>query len=212
MNKNITVLVDNDSWIIPYAEQLIDKLKAMGYPAEVARNHESVNKGWINFMLGCVRITPDEVLARNEFNLVVHESDLPKGRGFAPMAWQILEGQRQIPICLIEASPEVDSGDIWLKRTIFLDGTELNQEWRRKQGEGTIELCLRFVQEYRNLSPKAQSGDISFYKRRTTQDSELDINRSIREQFDLLRIVDNKNYPGYFIVNNQKYLLKIEKC
>ena len=40
---------------------------------------------------------------------------------------------------------------------------------------------------------------------------ERNINKSIDEQFNLLRIADNHNYPAYFIKNNVKYILKIEK-
>lgn len=31
------------------------------------------------------------------------------------------------------------------------------------------------------------------------------------EQFNLLRIADNENYPAFFILNGQKYILKIYK-
>ncbi len=41
------------------------------------------------FFLGCSKIAGPDVLNRNKYNLVVHESALPKGKGFAPVAWQI---------------------------------------------------------------------------------------------------------------------------
>jgi len=127
------------------------------------------------------------------------------------MTWQILEGKNQIPICLIEATEKVDAGDIWIKDIINLDGSELCGEWRLKQGEKTIELCLRFVEECKELNPVIQSGEDTFYKRRTSVDSELDINGSLQEQFNVLRVVDNDKYPGYFYIKNKKYILKIEK-
>ena len=34
----------------------------------------------------------------NKNNIVVHASDLPKGRGFSPMSWQILEGKNKIKL------------------------------------------------------------------------------------------------------------------
>ena len=57
--------------------------------------------------------------------LVVHESELPKGHGWAPMTWQILEGKKQIPVTLLEAQNAVDSGQVYLREYIELKGTEL---------------------------------------------------------------------------------------
>jgi methionyl-tRNA formyltransferase len=47
-------------------------------------------------------------------NLVVHESDLPVGKGFAPIQWQLLEENNEIIISFLQAHGLVDSGDILL--------------------------------------------------------------------------------------------------
>ena len=39
----------------------------------------------------------------------------------------------------------------------------------------------------------------------------LDPNKTIVEQFNLLRIVDNDRYPAYFNWLGQDYIMKIEK-
>ncbi len=211
MNKRITVLVDNDSWILPHAIELVDELLKIGFDALLVREHKLVKKGWINFMLGCIKIMPEECLSKNEHNLVVHESELPQGKGFAPMTWQILEGKNEIPICLIEATKDVDAGKIWLKDLIKLDGTELNLEWRNIQGIKSVELCLQFVNNYQNLHSVEQIGEHSFYSKRRPDNSELDINISLKKQLNLLRVVDNDDYPAFFYVEGQKYILKIDK-
>jgi len=210
-NKIITVLVDNESWILPYAERLITHLRDRSYHAYLVRHASEVKNGWINFMLGCTQILAPTILSRNTHNLVVHESDLPHGRGFSPMTWQILEGKRTIPVCLIEASEMVDAGNIWIRDVMKLDGTELCDEWRAIQGEKTLELCLRFVDEYKILHPLKQTGTPSRYKRRYPKDSLLDVEKSIRQQFDLLRVVDNEKYPAYFVLQGCVYSVRIEK-
>jgi len=209
--KTITVLVDNDSWILPYAENLVRELSGMGFEARLVREHEKIESGWINFMLGCVKIMPENILKKNTHNMVVHESDLPKGKGFAPMTWQILEGKNKIPICLLEATKDVDSGKIWLRDTIELKGDELSGEWRLLQGLKTIELCLNFVKKHMTLKPELQVGESSYYKKRMPEDSELDIDKSIKDQMSLLRVVDNESYPAFFYVNGNKYIVKIYK-
>lgn len=210
-SKNITVLIDNDSWILPYGERLVNFFSEKGYFASLVRRAEDVNVGWINFMLGCTRIVDNHILQRNVHNLVVHESDLPNGRGFAPMAWQIIEGKRTISVCLIEAANEVDSGDIWLKDQINLVGDELCDDWRKLQGEKTVQICSDFVERYENLVPIKQQGIPSYYARRKPEHSRLDPNKSLIEQMNLLKIVDNDRYPAYFEIDGVRYFISIKK-
>ena len=72
-------------------------------------------------------------------------------------------------------------------------------------------MCLGFVKNYQDLSPISQNGESIFYKKRTAENSELDIDISIKDQLNLLRVVDNDKYPAFFYVNGIKYILKIEK-
>jgi len=208
--KVITVLVDNNSWILPYAEQLVTELSA-NYQCQLVRKAQNIPQGDICFLLGCTHIVNEDILSRNQHNLVVHESNLPQGKGFAPMSWQILVGANSIPVCLLEASNEVDSGEIWLTDTIELDGTELHDDWRAKQGEITLKLAKTFINNFAKLSPSTQMGASSFYTKRTAQDSELDTNKNLSEQFNLLRIVSNKDYPAFFTKDGVKYKLEISK-
>jgi methionyl-tRNA formyltransferase len=64
---------------------------------------------------------------------------------------------------------------------------------------------------YPNIKGEKQQGDASFTKKRKPEDSEFNINKTIKEQFNLFRIVDNKNYPAFFIYKGSKYILSIKK-
>ena len=54
-----------------------------------------------------------------------------------------------------------------------------------------------------------QVGEESVYRKRSQNDSELDPSRSISEQFNLLRVVDNETYPAFFRIGNRSYELRI---
>lgn len=98
-----------------------------------------------------------------------------------------------------------------MQNTLRLTGYELNEELREKQAKLTIKMCLDFVNNYQDhKTTKKQSGKDSFYPKRTPQDSALNINKSIKEQFNLLRTVDNNDYPAFFELGGNKYILKIE--
>ena len=50
------------------------------------------------------------ILALHKNNLVIHASDLPQGKGWSPMPWQIAEGRNDIVFTLFEAVAGVDAG------------------------------------------------------------------------------------------------------
>ena len=208
-NLKVTVVVDNQSWILPFAEQLVARACELGCTASLVRSYEQMSGGDVALFIGCITIARPAVLARHDFNMVVHESDLPRGRGFAPIAWQVLEGRKQIPAVLFEATEGVDSGEIYLRDVIRLTGYELNDEIRQLQGIATINLCVKFLQMYPDFCPQRQEGEGHYYRRRTPKDSELSPDKSLREQFDLLRIVDNEQYPAYFEIDGHRYILQI---
>ncbi|TYB78757.1 formyltransferase family protein [Bizionia myxarmorum] len=207
----IQVLVDNpNSWILPYSKQLILKIQnEFGIKATLLHNHKDVKRGDLLFLLACEKIFKD--LNYNTHNLVIHESNLPKGKGWSPLTWQILEGENKIPITLFEAVEAVDAGEIYLQDYIELDGHELLEEIKHQQGLKTIDLILEFIKNKTKISGKPQEGESTFYAKRGPKNSALDISKSIDEQFNLLRIVDNERYPAFFIKNGQKYIVKIYK-
>jgi methionyl-tRNA formyltransferase len=112
---------------------------------------------------------------------------------------------------LFEAKDKVDSGNIYLQESIILDGSELIDELREKQGKATMKLILQFVAQYPNIQGRAQNGESSYYPRRTAEDSRLDVDMTIREQFNLLRVVDNERYPAFFENKGIKYKIEITK-
>ena len=66
--------------------------------------------------------------ARFRHNLVVHASDLPRGRGWSPMTWRILEGADRLTVTLFEAIDELDAGDIYAQAELVFEGHELIDE------------------------------------------------------------------------------------
>ena len=105
-----------------------------------------------------------------------------------------------IPITLFEAVADLDAGPIYLQQQIDLQGHELVEEWRALQAQATLELCLAWFDRYHEVvaAARRQQGEASHYRRRRPADSELDPQRSLVEQFELLRVVDNACYPAFF--------------
>jgi methionyl-tRNA formyltransferase len=209
--RRVAVVVDNPSWITSYAQQLVTNLTGSGEQAKFVDAYAEVPEGAVAYYLGCLRITPPEILMRNRRNLIVHASNLPKGRGFSPLTWQILEGRSRIPICLIDAAELVDSGAVVYRDWVDFAGHELIDELRDGIGAKTIELCMRFLAEGTPPKGEPQTGVPSTYGRRRPADSRLDPTKSIVEQFNLLRVVDNQRYPAWFEHLGHQYRILVEK-
>lgn len=209
--RKIFVVVDNDSWILPFAIKLVSSINLTDDQATFCDSYDKVEEGDVAFLLGCTKIATDAAISKNTYTLVVHESDLPKGRGFAPIQWQLIAGRNEIPICLLQTENEVDSGAVFLKRLVTFDGHELNDEIRFAQGQATIEICLEFLNAKPIPIKEPQSGEPSYYTRRYPEDSRLDPDKTISEQFNLLRTVDNDAYPAFFTLNDTDYIIRIEK-
>jgi len=163
------------------------------------------------FVLGYTKILSDTFLKKNKLNLVIHESNLPLGKGFAPVQWQILENKKKINICVFNANKNIDSGEIYLKNNFKINPTALYEEIRKLQGIATFKIIQEFLKKYPKFKVMKQKGRSSFYKKRTKKDSELNINKSIKDQFNLLRVCNNKKWPAFFIYKGEKFTLSINK-
>ncbi|WP_455756655.1 formyltransferase family protein [Sulfurimonas sp.] len=207
---NVAILTSAGQWFISYAEELKNKIN----DSKLFFDHKDIDSSFdVVFILSYHKIIEEKYLKQHKYNIVVHASALPKGKGWAPMFWQILENKNKIPFTMFEASLGIDDGDIYMRKILELDGLELNKELREKQGKFIIYMCLEFLIDFDKYKiAKKQVGDATIYLKRTYKDSELDINKTINEQFNLLRIIDNDDYPAFFYKSNKKYILKIEKA
>ena len=201
------------SWINDFIPQWILIWQRYGYKINWLHDVSRLPEGDICFFLGCSEIVNNKSRCQHKHNMVVHESDLPKGRGWSPLTWQILEGSQKVIVSLIEAAELVDAGDIYSQTEIELRGNELVEELRNKQASATFKLCDDFIIGLPCTAEKKrmQIGSPSYYNRRTPKDSELNANIPLADQFDLLRVCDNERYPAWFRHKGRKFVLRIDQ-
>ncbi|MEJ7596870.1 MAG: formyltransferase family protein [Kofleriaceae bacterium] len=206
------LVTDNPaSWSVPGNQRLVSRLEAEGYAASLVHSIAAAPDADVAIYLSCERIIPAVERARFRHNLVVHASDLPRGRGWSPLSWQILEGREQITVTLFEAADAVDAGPIYRQRELRFAGHELIAELREQLGLAIEELVLEFARAYPDVTPRVQEGEPTFYARRRPADSRLDPDKPLRELFPQLRIADNDRYPAFFEHAGHIYELRIEK-
>ena len=207
----IALCSDQGSWINDFIPAWALQLRAVGHTLAWAHDAALLPESHVCFYLSYGCIVGTKLRARHGNNLVVHESDLPAGRGWSPLTWQVLQGAQNIVVTLFEATDAVDAGVIYGQTEIHLCGDELVDDLRRKQAEATFSLCAEFVAGYPGVLQQArdQRGTPSYFPRRTPVDSRLDLDLTLRDQFNLLRVCDNIRYPAWFDHSGARYTLGI---
>lgn len=165
--KKICFLIDIDNnWLLGHCKNYKNKHKnkdiKIHYNFKKVKNYDYV------FVLGYTKILPKIFIEKNKLVMVIHESNLPKGKGFSPLQWQILKNKNKIKINLIKLESKVDSGDIILTDDLKLNGTELYDEIRKKQAEVTLKLIDKFLSQKINCYKK-QRGKETFFRKRSPE-------------------------------------------
>jgi methionyl-tRNA formyltransferase len=208
----ISILTDNKrSWYFEFGNILNTRFQELGHDSIYTFEKEMVREGDVCFLLSCTKILPEKYLNRNTHNIVIHASDLPKGKGFSPLQWQIIEGKSCIVLTLFEAIKDLDAGDYFIKENLGFEGHELLDELHYKLGLKINNMAENFINNYNFIKPTKQFGESTFYPKRTKLDDKIDPNKSIIELFNHLRIANNTDYPLYFEHLGYEYNLKIEK-
>jgi len=210
----IQILISRNSWANKYSDILKKKLKQYSNNIVVVNDHTKLRKNYdINIIFSYFKKINKKYLDRSKFNLVPHESDLPQGKGMSPLTWQLLNKKNKIIFSLMEASSQIDAGKIYFKKMVYFKKDLLFDEIKSIQFNQNIKLIERFISYLKKnkISPKSklQVGKSTYYKLRTKKNSKIDINKSLKSQFNLLRLCDFENYPSFFYLNKKKYLIKI---
>ncbi len=181
------------------------------HEVELVETVAQLSGGDLLFLISCGEIVGPDVRARYRASLVAHASDLPRGRGWSPLVWQIVEGRDEIAVTLLEAADPVDSGAIWHQVHLAFAGHELVDEIHAALFAAELELMDHAVDHLDTIVPRPQAGPPSHYRRRTPEDSRLDPERSLAGQFNLLRVADPDRYPAFFEYLGHRYEVSIRK-
>lgn len=193
-----------DLWCAKYNSQ---------HTIESVAQLSDLSGGDILFLISCSEIVRSVHRDLYKKVLVIHASNLPRGRGWSPYIWDIIGGANSITLCLIEAEDSVDSGSVWARRTLAVPKHALYDEINEILFSAESELMDFAVENFDSVETCAQDSDVAptYYRRRTPEDSEVDPDKSISSQFDLIRVCDPARFPAFFKLHGHTYKLTVEK-
>lgn len=210
---NISFLCSNTQHPVNEYLQHWINLNKHNHQVELVRDKNELTGGELLFLISCSQIIDSQDRAKYSHTLVLHASDLPRGRGWSPYIWEIINGANKITVTLLEAEDEIDSGRVWGKRQLPLTPDMLWYEINAQLFAAELELVDYAIANYSTIKPEEQTSTIepSYYPKRTPKDSQIDPQKSIAEQFNTIRVCDPKRFPAYFELHGQRYNIILEK-
>lgn len=179
----------------------------------IIHSKKEITFGEILFLISCSDIITK--LERDKFKktLLIHASDLPYGRGWSPHIWEIINGATNITLSLLEAEDKVDTGNIWKKISVKIPKTATFDEINELIFDSELRLMDFAIENYNTIQPEKQSNisSSSCWPKRSSKDSEIDINKNISKQFDLIRVCDPDRFPAFFFKDGEKFNITIKK-
>lgn len=197
--------------IMPLLHKWSTKESILEHEINIYQDKKDLVGGDILFLISCGQILNKNDRKGFKKTLVLHASDLPYGRGWSPHIWSILNGHNKIVVSLLEADDSVDTGDIWQKETFNITGSELCTEINEKLFKAELSLMTYAIDNFYSVIPVPQPQHTEpHYIRRGPEDSRIDVDKTIAEQFDLIRVADPDRYPAFFEYRNRKFILRLE--
>ncbi len=206
----VQILTSKNSWL-NLNKKILTK-KNFWKTVKILNDYKKIKKNYdITAILSYYKIIPEKFLQYSKYNLVVHESNLPKGRGFSPLYWQIIKGVSKITFSLFECSKKMDAGRIYLKQKFIFPSTLTYDEIKKKQLLSALSLLETFIKNFKKKTFKSfpQKGKPTYYKKIPKNLSKIDIKKSIISQINIIRTRDSRNFPGYFFYKKRKYFFKL---
>ncbi len=132
----------------------------------------------------------------------IHNSLLPRHRGFAPVVWSIIAGDNQTGFSVFSLDAGMDTGNLWYQEAIEINKSDYVEDIIAKLNR-RIELFFRnkYIRILDGtLVPYRQTEEfVSYGARRLPDDGKIDWSLRAERIYDSIR-AQSKPYPGAFTV------------
>lgn len=156
------------------------------------KNISKINPTKIFFPHWSYRV-PDKILKKFEC-ICFHTAPLPYGRGGSPIQNLIIRKFKKAPLCAIKMTNKIDSGPIYSKKNISLNGS-LNEIFERISN-AILFMITKIIKN--KIIPKHQSGKPLYFKRINEKESIINQFEKLDSVYDKIRMLDSDEYPNAY--------------
>lgn len=132
--------------------------------------------------------------------IVFHDSLLPRYRGFAPMNWALINGEKETGVTAFYISDEIDAGDIVAQKKVKIDFLDDAQSLDRKITDVYLEILGKIISKFKKGKIRARKQNhrkATYTCKRIPADGKIDWKMPAKKIYDLIRGLADP-YPGAF--------------
>lgn len=192
------IIVGSKSWNKQVFDEIISREPGRWHfiasPEELTQTHiVTVNPRAIFFLHWSLKV-PQKIIDTYEC-INFHMTDLPFGRGGSPLQNLIIRGLRQTVLTAHRMTKNFDAGPIYDKELMSLEGSA--GEIYVRSSFLSAHMIKKIIANKFKTTP--QKGNITIFKRRKPEESEIREVKTLQELFDFIRMLDAPDYPKAFI-------------
>lgn len=146
-------------------------------------------------------------IIRNFECVCFHMTDVPYGRGGSPLQNLIIRGHRFTKLTALQMTNDFDTGPVYQKRDLSLDGSA--QDIYVRAGWMSVDITSQIIKK--KLTPHPQEGQCEVFKRRHPKESKIIQFSDLEKLYDFIRMLDADGYPKAFI-NYCGYRIEFKKA
>lgn len=143
--------------------------------------------------------------------IVLHDSLLPKYRGFAPTPTAIICGDDEIGVTAIYASDLVDAGDIIARRSVRISEDMYVEEVIQKQAELSADIVIEIIQRLKKGKIEGEKQDekkATYSIWRNIEDCHVDWGKSAKEIYNFVRALGFPYVGAFSYYEEKKIIIK----
>ncbi len=107
----------------------------------------------------------------------IHPSSLPKYRGPSPIRTAILNGDKNMDVCLMAMTAEMDAGDIYMRKNIEIADNDTNEIVEKKVSDVAIKMLDEYMSKPADFAAIPQVGEPTFTRKFEGADEIIDWNK-----------------------------------
>lgn len=142
--------------------------------------------------------------------IVLHDSLLPKYRGFAPTPAAIMCGETEIGATALFAVEDVDRGEIIKQKKIFVGKDKYMSEIIDMVSNLYADIVREVFDDIKNgklISVPQDESKASYSIWRNIEDCHIDWNESAEQIYDFVRALGSPYHGAYTFLNNDKIII-----
>lgn len=136
----------------------------------------------------------------------IHNSLLPSYRGFAPVVWAIINGEKKTGFSVFSFDEGMDTGDIWYQKSVAVEERDYIADILAKidtEIENFLDEKYEMILDCRCFPSAQRNIDISYGAKRVPADGRIDWKESAESVYDFVR-AQSRPYTGAFSYYDDK--------